>query len=81
MSYRILCDMLPRDLVGIVMLYANDKECFNQEYQSTINWYIVWIVPKALKYKDWKTSLKHNPFVQSYLLTTDYYTKKVNIKD
>ena len=77
MSYKLLNQMFnEKGLVRIVMKYLKsdefeDDELFRYEVM-TINWLIVFIIPKLRKkFNNWSYySLNYNPFILCYMLHT-----------
>lgn len=80
MAYQVLRKWFPvPDVVRYIMTFKESYEpMYNDlvriEQMMTIHYYILFIVPKArAKFPDWRRYLLYNPFIQSYLLSRDFY--------
>lgn len=80
MAYRILKQKFAPCIVRLILSYHQSYQPnriteIHNDYISTINYYIVFVVPKARQKfpVDWKKYVRYNPFIQSYLLSRKFY--------
>lgn len=79
MAYKLLLTLFPSDLAKYILSFRDSNvpnKFIQEEQRMAIHYYIIHVVPKVRKKfhnQNWRKYLMYNPFIQSYLLNTNFY--------